>query len=355
LIVKEEASKLYAVVRSYALRGKLLSYKALTELTQSLNLDDLINKLKVISYREALDSLEPPYTARSIEKTLNTHLATLHISLARASGSKLLFTYYKRYRATNIKAIVRALIMNKGFDEIKELVNLDVEALVGRRDVVAKLMQARSLDECVQLLTGDEFYEELRTLQRLLKTTQITDPQLIDIIIERAVVRDIAATLFEEGEEAYIELAGFDIDTYNILAILRGKALALPQQRLRELIVRPMYKLDETIISNMIASSSVEEALRLLRDTPYGVVLGRASQDISNLESIEGVLREELLRRALLTFTWRTLNEACLLAIILLKREEIRIISGIAWALQEGVPNKIVVDTLLEPMKRIAH
>jgi vacuolar-type H+-ATPase subunit C/Vma6 len=355
LKVREEASKLYAIVRSYALRGKLLSYKGLTELAQSLNLDDFVNRLKVSSYKEALAVLEPPYTAPAIEKCLNTYLAILHISLARASGSKLLFAYYKRYRAMNIKAIIRALLMNKGFDEIKELINLDVEALVGRRDVIAKLLQARNLDECVQLLTGDEFYEELWILQRLLKTEPISDPQVIDVIIERGVVRDIATALFEEGGEPYLDLAGLDLDSYNIMAVLRGKTLGLSQQRLKELVVRPMYKLDETLIGKIIASTDAEEALRILRDTAYGAVIAKIPQDVRDLEFLERALREELLRRAMLTFTWKTLNEACLLAILLLKQEEIRIINGIALALQEGVPNKIVMDTLLEPLKRISY
>lgn len=353
LRVKEEASNLYATIRSYALRGKLLSYKNLAELAEALSLDDLVNKLKLLPYKDALASLEAPYSARDIEKALITDLAKLHLLLAKASGSKLLFAYYRKYRALNIKGIVRAVLMNKGFEEIKELVNLDIEALVGTRDRILKLMQARSLDECVQASSGDEFFPEIRLLQQLNRAGQALDPQLLDVIIERAVMRDIAVNLFEDEGRKYLNLAGFELDSYNLMALLRGKSSNLPQGRLRELVVRPGYRLDAATINRIIAASDLEDAIRAVRGSVFASLIARLPQGQNPIEAIEAVLREELLKRARGTFAWGALGEECILAIILLKQEEVRLLSGLVWAVQERVPTKTIADTLLSHIKRV--
>lgn len=102
------SQKVFASVKSFSQRGKLLTKAELQTLAEARDLDELITRIKNTKYVDAVSKITKPFTAGKIESALRSELAEIHYSIANTAGkSDILDAYYLKFLITNLKVILK--------------------------------------------------------------------------------------------------------------------------------------------------------------------------------------------------------------------------------------------------------
>ena len=116
-----DLKNVYASVKSYSKRGKLLKKADFQTLAESRDLDELMTRIKNTVYGEAVSEVEKPYTSHGIESSLKSHLAGVHYNIAKTAGeSRILDAYYLKFIISNLKQILK----EKFWENLKRILNL---------------------------------------------------------------------------------------------------------------------------------------------------------------------------------------------------------------------------------------
>ncbi len=143
----------YAGVKSYSIKGKMLTRKDLQTLSESRDLDELVTRIKGTSYGEAISKVVKPYSSAKIEMALRERQADLHFKMIQASGgSNVLFAYYLRFILHNLKIILKGKALGHDQAEIEAAVNLHASELIKERDIIVKAMIAKDIEEAATTL-----------------------------------------------------------------------------------------------------------------------------------------------------------------------------------------------------------
>ena len=173
------ASKnVYASVKSYSKRGKLLKKEDFQTLAESRDLDELMIRIKNTVYADAVAEVEKPYTSQNIESALRSHLADIHYEISKTAGGGILDAYYLKFIISNLKQILKGKVLGKSQEEIETHINLHAEELIKQRDIVIKALVAKDLEETVANLNQTEFGEDIAKAAALYadkKSLQIFD------------------------------------------------------------------------------------------------------------------------------------------------------------------------------------
>ena len=123
-----QSKSVYASVKSYSLRGKLLTREDYQMLAESRNLDELMTRLRNTVYENVVAETPKPYTARGIEASIRGHLAYVHYNIARTVGNApILNAYYMRFIVSNLKAVLKGKALGKTQEEIESQINLRLD------------------------------------------------------------------------------------------------------------------------------------------------------------------------------------------------------------------------------------
>jgi V/A-type H+-transporting ATPase subunit C len=237
--------------------------------------------------------------------------------------------------------------MNKTYDELLPKVNMRAEELVGRRDLVVKALVAKDFDEAVNSLAGSEFGEDARKAAQAYK--EKGDIRVFDTYLDHAFYKSLdRAVAFESKLQDTQKLIGIDIDSYNILSVLRGKFWGLSPNEVHELIVTTTSKVPKDVLQRMINTEKIQEAISELSGTIYKELIPRnAANDIDAIMQLESAFQKESLRRIMNSY--RTVfTVGNLLASIKLMAYEIRNLGAIA----AGVEQKIMADKIIASLAR---
>ena len=152
----------YASVKSYSQRGKLLKKADLQTLAESRDLEELMTRIKNTIYGDTISNVQKPYTSQSIESGLRGHLAGVHYSIAKTAGdSDILDAYYMKFIISNLKQILKGKVLGKSQEEIETHINLHAEELIKQRDVIIKALVSKDLEETVASLNSVQFGDEI--------------------------------------------------------------------------------------------------------------------------------------------------------------------------------------------------
>ena len=101
----------YATVKSYGLKGKLLSKKMFQTLAESRNLEEFVSRLNSTKYADCVRQIPKPYSSNSIEMSLRGKQSELYYKMMGAvGGSNLLMAYYYKFIFKNLKNIIKGKI-----------------------------------------------------------------------------------------------------------------------------------------------------------------------------------------------------------------------------------------------------
>jgi len=341
-------NKIFGSVKSFTAKGRMLSKDVLQTLAESRDMDELVTRIKNTIYLDAVSKLQKPYTAEGVENALREELVNFHASMANISGgSDVINAYFIRYIIWNLKLILKGKALGKPYEEILPHVNLRAEELVGRRDIVVKALVAKDLDEAVTSLTGSEFGED--ALKAANAYREKGDLQIFDTFLDHVFYNALNKALTTSGREVDVKAVVVpEIDSYNVLSVLRGKFWGLNEQQIRELVIATTTTVSEDAVQKMINAETVTDAIAELGNTVYKDIIPQPTNDIEAISQLEKSFENMLFRRFLGAF--RTMfTYSIMIAAIKLKMIEVRNLAAIASAVEQKVATDVVMSKLLLP------
>jgi len=335
----------YAGVKSYSIKGKMLTRKDLQMLSESRDLDELITRIKSTSYGEAISKVVKPYSSAKIEMALRERQADLHFKMIHAAGgSNVLFAYYLRFILQNLKIILKGKILGRNQAEIESAVNLHATELIRERDTIVKAMIAKDVEEAVATLKiigiGDEV-EKAFSLYHEKKQIQI-----LDLYFDKFFYDNLNKVVKTSTEIKLHTLCGTEIDYHNMMCVLRGKFWNLDENQIQDLIVPGASGSAKEVLTRMISADSIKSALNELVSTKYGSLVPQEENAIDAISQFERAFEMRIYNLMQSQFG-KIFGFSTVVAIVRLVEYEIRNLSSIAFAVEQKIPPETTMSRLI--------
>jgi V/A-type H+-transporting ATPase subunit C len=340
--------------KAFALRGTLLDRRMVQKLTEALSLEELVNRLRSTPYSDSLSSLSPPFTARRLELAFRERLAEVHHSIVVGTEKyRILELYYLRHMAWDLKVALRSKALNKPYEETLDYLDMRAEELVGRRDLLIRVLLARDINEAVPLLSGTEFSADVE--KALSSFSSKKEVRFFDIFIDHAVLSAISkeysanCKIYASSRATNVagvgDIVANDIDAYNVLSVLRSKLWGLPESEVRSLLILPTYRVTSTVLERMVSAESVSEAVKLAGRiyTTSGQSRGDEERAINEVE--DGFIAD-MKSTAEKAFVWQGLGPGTALALVRLLEFEVSDLAAIAIGVEAGIDPRAILAKL---------
>jgi vacuolar-type H+-ATPase subunit C/Vma6 len=141
-------------------------------------------------------------------------------------------------------------------------------------------------------------------------------------------------------------MVALDIDSYNILSVLRAKLWRLPEQEVRSVVVNPPYGSRLTNLERLITAESVSEAVKQLGNILPELPQSNGS-DEDTIDFIEDYFTAESLKVASKAWVWQGFGIAAALALTRLFEFEVRNLAAIAIGVEAHMDTKDVLAKLV--------
>jgi V/A-type H+-transporting ATPase subunit C len=145
------------------------------------------------------------------------------------------------------------------------------------------------------------------------------------------------------------KIVATDIDSYNVLAVLRGKYWNLSPTEINDLIVTTTPKVTRDTLQKMINYEKISEAIGELSATVYKEIIPQAAKnDIDAIMQLEAGFQAIGLKRIISSF--RTMfTVSIMLSALMLLMIEIRNLSAITSGVEQKVPTEDIISNLVRP------
>ncbi len=343
----------YTGVISSAIKGTLLQKDAVETLAECHSLEELVNRLKATPYSDVVSKVQPPYSARRLELALRERLDDVQMQLTRSSpGYELLELYYLKNIAWNLKSALKSKALNKSYEEAMQYIDLHAEELVGRMELIVKVLSAKDIQEAAASLTGSEFGKDMaRATATFAKEGEV---RVFDLFVDHTLHQMIASSFTERrggipggaSLESARKTVALDIDTYNTLGLLRAKLWGLSSAETNTLLVTPAFSISLSTLQKIALAESVSDAFSLLSVTRYGIPWQSGASDEEMINRLEERLSDLSYETAKRTFLWSSFQVGATLALVKLMEFEVRNLAAIAFGVEAGIPAKNVLARL---------
>ncbi len=339
------SQKVFASVKSYSKRGRLLARAEFQTFAESRDLDELVTRMKNTGYADVVSRVTKPYTAKKIESVLREHLAEIHHSIVKAAGgSKVLDAYYLKFLIWNLKLILKGKVLGKTQEEIEPLLNLRAEELIKQRDVVLKALVAKDLEETVSSLGSTVYGDDIAKAVAIYNDKK--NIQVFDTYFDKIWIRQLSSGLRISGEKDMAKPVGMNIDFYNLMSVIRGKFWGLDEAQIQDLLVSQTASAPMDLLGRMMAAGTVRDALNELSGTPYGGLVPQTENEMDAISEFERSFEMEIYSRARNTFT-RMFSSATSVGITIMTSYEVRNLSSIAFAVEQKIAPQTTMEKLI--------
>ena len=342
-------AKIFGTVLSHGLKGRMLTKSELQTLAEARDMEELVTRMKNTVYLDAFAKLTKPYTAEKIEGALKEYLVNAHAKMVNITGgSGILNAYFIKYITWDLKIVLKGKALGKSYEELLPKVNLRAEELVGRRDIIVKALVAKNLEEAVAAISASEFGEDAAKAAAVYK--EKGDLRIFDTYLDHVFYHDLGRAMTAESQSPDVKkVASTDIDSYNVLAVLRGKFWGLNTGDINDLIVSTTPKVTRDTLQKMINIEKVSEAIGELSSTVYnGIIPQAAANDIDAIMQLESSFEAIGLKRVIGSF--RTMfSVGIMLGALKLMMVEVRNLSAIASGIEQKVPTETIASRLIRP------
>lgn len=345
-------SKIFGTVLSHGLRGRMLTKSELQTLAESRDMEELVTRMKNTVYLDVFAKVSKPYTAEKIEGVLREYIVNAHAKMVNITGgSGILNAYFIKYITWNLKIVLKGKALGKSYEELLPRVNLRAEELVARRDILVKALVAKNLEEAIAAISGSEFGEDAAKAAAIYK--EKGDLRIFDTYLDHVFYHELGRAMTAESQSLDVKrVASADVDSYNVLAVLRGKFWGLSTTDINDLIVATTPKVTRDTLQKMVNTEKVSEAIAELSNTASreyeGIIPQTSANDIDAIMQLEAGFEAIELKRVLGSF--RTMfSVGIMLAALKLMMIEVRNLSAIASGIEQKVPTETIVSRLIRP------
>jgi V/A-type H+-transporting ATPase subunit C len=337
-------AKIFGTVLSHGLKGRMLTKSELQTLAEARDMEELVTRMKNTIYLDAFAKLTKPYTAEKIEGALKEYLVNAHAKMVNITGGSGIL----KYITWDLKIVLKGKALGKSYEELLPKVNLRAEELVGRRDIIVKALVAKNLEEAVAAISASEFGEDAAKAAAVYK--EKGDLRIFDTYLDHVFYHDLGRAMTAESQSPDVKkVASTDIDSYNVLAVLRGKFWGLNTGDINDLIVSTTPKVTRDTLQKMINIEKISEAIGELSSTVYnGIIPQAAANDIDAIMQLESSFEAIGLKRVIGSF--RTMfSVGIMLGALKLMMIEVRNLSAIASGIEQKVPTETIASRLIRP------
>jgi len=335
----------YASVKSYSQRGKLLKKADLQTLAESRDLEELMTRIKNTIYGDAISNVQKPYTSQSIESGLRGHLAGVHYSIAKTAGdSDILDAYYMKFIISNLKQILKGKVLGKSQEEIETHINLHAEELIKQRDVIIKALVSKDLEETVASLNSVQFGDEISKAASLYNETK--NLQVFDTYFDKILYQQLGRALKNTRDREVIKLVGMDVDFYNLLSVIRGKFWGLDDSQIEDLIVSQTPSIPKELLQRMMAAATIRDAFAELSNTKYKNLIPDVENELDAVAQFERSFEMAIYNSSARSFT-KMFSFATIIGITKLTAFEVRNLAAIAYAVEQKIATDITMSKLI--------
>jgi len=346
----------FVFVKAYASRGSLLSRAFLEELANSRSVDEMAAKLRSTSYGEQIVVGAGGMAARRLESMLRSSLSVFNFELLKYYRKpSFLLGYFERNLSWNLKVAIKGKAMGMSYEDLSDVIVLKAEELAGRRDLIVRILSATSLDQVVSLLGDSDVKPYIA--QALASFRQTRDVSVFDLYIDRytfgklvdafARKKGMIRRLYGRPNPVVKSMVANDVDSFDILAVLRSKWLDMPESKAKELVIRPAFYLDEDTLEKMMSANGVQAAAAALSRSIYRKLVPNATTPETLIADIEDAFYRQTLRTARRTFSAQPMSEPILLGALKAKEVEVRNLSSIAFGLEAGLQPSEIISKLI--------
>jgi V/A-type H+-transporting ATPase subunit C len=168
------------------------------------------------------------------------------------------------------------------------------------------------------------------------------------VYLDHVFYHDLGKAMNTESQSLEAKnIVSVDIDSYNVLAILRGKFWDLPPEEINNLVVATTSKVTTETIQKMINSEKISEAIAELSNTVYkDIVPQNPVSDIDSILQIEKGFEQISLKRAQSAFK-TMFSVGIVLAALKLIIIEVRNLSAIASGIEQKIPGETILSKLI--------
>ncbi|MDH5569473.1 MAG: V-type ATPase subunit [Nitrosopumilus sp.] len=338
------SKNVYASVKAYSKRGKLLAKADFQTLAESRDLEELITRIKNTVYADSVADVQKPYTSQNIESALRSKLADIHYSIAKTSGnSGVLDAYYMKFIITNLKLILKGKVLGKSQEDLETHINLHAEELIKQRDIVIKALVSKDLEEAVASLNSVQFGEEIAKAAALYNEKK--NIQIFDTYFDKILYQHLAGAMKNYSDKEATKLVLMDIDFYNILSVIRGKFWGLQEEQIQDLIISTSPPAKE-LLGRMTAAATVRDAFNELSSTKYKDLVPQVENELDAIAEFERAFEMVIYSSSLRSFT-KMFSFATIVGITKLTSFEVRNLAAIAFAVEQKIPTEITMSKLI--------
>lgn len=335
----------YASVKSYSQRGKLLKKADFQTLAESRDLEELMTRIKNTIYGDAVTDVQKPYTSQGIESALRGHLADVHYSIAKTAGdSDILDAYYMKFIISNLKQILKGKVLGKSQEEIETHINLRAEELIKQRDIIVKALVSKDLEETVASLNSVQFGEEISKAAALYNEKK--NIQIFDTYFDKILYQQLGRALKNTRDRDVIKLVGTDVDFYNLLSVIRGKFWGLDDSQIEDLIVTQTPSVPRELLGRMMSAASVRDAFAELSNTKYKSLIPEVENELDAVAEFERAFEMSLYHSSARAFT-KMFSFATIIGITKLTAFEVRNMAAIAYAVEQKIPTETTMSKMI--------
>lgn len=344
-IVVTSALLVYAGVKSYNIKGKLLTKKDFETLAEARDLDELVTRIKNTVYNDVISKVQKPYTAQKIELALRDRQADLHYMMIKAvGGSKLMYAYYLKFILRNLKAVLKGKALGRTQEAIESMLSLHAEELIKERDILLKALIAKDFEEAVSTLKGIGLGEEVGKAHALYNEKK--QIQMLDLHFDKFFYENLSRAIKNSSDFDVHNLCGMEVDFYNIMCILRGKFWGLDENQIQNLVVSQVSSVSKEILNRMISSDSIKNTLNELVGTPYKDLIPQEENAIDAISQFERAFERHIYDSMQSQFV-RIFSFSTVVAATKLIEYEVRNLSSIAFAVEQKIPAQTIIPKLI--------
>ena len=340
----------YSATKAYSYRGGIIDAQTITSLTESSDLDELVTKLKATPYDDAVSRISTPYSARKIEKACYEHVSDIHCKLMKTSpAGELLSAYYLKHIARNLKIILKGKALGKSETELEEYVDLYTEELIGRRDLLVKVMTADTLQDAVDSLSGSEFYKDIITALKMYND----NPQIniFDVYIDKAYHTQLVNT-YTKLDTISIKLRpiiSHYIDSYNVISVLRAKQWNFDTEQIKEILIKPTFDIKFKKLNQMALTDDVETAMKMLESTSFRRFIPTSFDNLADtISMLDSNIKNYEYHKFNKVFVWNAFTDLVSLALIRVKEFEAANIATISFGIENNIETKTIKENLTQ-------
>ena len=332
-------------------RGKLLSEAKLKTLTETKKLQEFTNQLRDTTYQEKLAKIPLPLTSRKLERAFNENLISTYEKLIKSSPKKAkeyLHLYLYRFEVENIKAIIKATNANLTPEQKINKTYLSVQDYLKNRVVIEEAAKALTLKQIANVMKNTDY--SLALSMGLESYEEDGSTACIDVLLDKVFYEKLYETyesLAKNEKPHALFYSSMNNDSFTLLTLLRGKALAYDPNWLRLAVPQNNFNLDKETVESLVSTIDFDSALKIAQESYYSKYIVKAANSWEIIANSEKAFKKAVLEYAKTSIVNETFNIGAVLAFMTQKENEVHNLTIISFGVEANMEPTYIQNQLL--------